>query len=143
MTERLIMLNVLHRAGSVLHLNGCRLQRCVHCGELLWDQNMRGDEARAGAYVEVVLREDASAAVAETRVVTAGSGVPMCYRGWADKAGHVLLPRETRAAKCRACAQGQEPALLDDDGVIFGVSGEPGTWGHAVDDAWSPCRGVR
>ena len=41
---------------------------------------------------------------------------------------------------CEGCAQGLVAAVLDENGTKSSVSGLPGTWCHAVEDAgWWPC----
>ncbi len=41
---------------------------------------------------------------------------------------------------CKSCSEGDEPVLLDVDGVLCSVSGEPGCWGHSYEDTWWPCQ---
>lgn len=40
---------------------------------------------------------------------------------------------------CHSCDKGDEPAMLDDNGVLCTVSGRPGQLCHAADDMWWPC----
>ncbi len=40
---------------------------------------------------------------------------------------------------CPGCIGGNEPVLLDEDGVLCSVSGNPGYWCHAYDGEWVPC----
>ena len=41
---------------------------------------------------------------------------------------------------CKWCKEGNEPAVLDIDGVLSSVSGTPGCWGHSYEDDWWPCQ---
>lgn len=40
---------------------------------------------------------------------------------------------------CKWCDAGDEPELLDEDGVKCSVSGKPGFWCHANSGEWWPC----
>ncbi len=40
---------------------------------------------------------------------------------------------------CKWCNEGNEPVVLDIDGVLSSVSGTPGCWGHNYEDTWWPC----
>ena len=40
---------------------------------------------------------------------------------------------------CLWCNRGEEPALLDVDGVRCDVSGNLGCWAHSHEDGWWPC----
>ncbi len=40
---------------------------------------------------------------------------------------------------CKWCDEGNEPAVLDVDGVLSSVSGNPGCWCHSEGDSWWPC----
>lgn len=41
---------------------------------------------------------------------------------------------------CKYCDEGNEPTVLDIDGVQSSISGQPGIWGHAYEDDWWPCQ---
>lgn len=41
---------------------------------------------------------------------------------------------------CRWCDAGDEPTVLDRDGVSSSISGQPGVWAHAYEDSWWPCQ---
>lgn len=43
------------------------------------------------------------------------------------------------AAKCPDCKRGLEAKILDTDGVLASISGEPGTWQHGVEEYYWPC----
>lgn len=43
------------------------------------------------------------------------------------------------AKTCVYCGRGQEVLALDNDGCLVSMTGKPGTWGHAYDDACWPC----
>lgn len=45
-----------------------------------------------------------------------------------------------KASICGWCDSGDRPELLDKDGVLSSLSGEPGTWCHAWDVYWWPCK---
>jgi len=53
--------------------------------------------------------------------------------------GEIVVIRFFGSSDCPSCEAGLEPQLLDVDGVLSAVSGLPGSWCHAVDDAWWPC----
>ncbi len=40
---------------------------------------------------------------------------------------------------CKWCDAGDEPSVLDRDGVQVDISGQPGLWAHAYEDSWWPC----
>lgn len=63
--------------------------------------------------------------------------------GLADSSGSVLLPEEERKSLCRDCERGEEVLLLDDRGVVVGLSSAPGVWSHAYDLSFWPCLGVK
>lgn len=46
----------------------------------------------------------------------------------------------TKPMSCRWCDEGDEPVLLDIDGVLSSVSGTPGCWGHSYEGNWWPCQ---
>lgn len=41
---------------------------------------------------------------------------------------------------CKWCDAGDEPSVLDRDGVQVEISGQPGLWAHAHEDSWWPCQ---
>lgn len=41
---------------------------------------------------------------------------------------------------CKSCDEGDEPNVLDIDGVRSSISGTPGCWAHAYEDDWWPCQ---
>ncbi len=41
---------------------------------------------------------------------------------------------------CKWCDKGDEPTVLDRDGVLSSISGQPGLWAHAYEDNWWPCQ---
>ena len=41
---------------------------------------------------------------------------------------------------CKSCDEGDEPVLLDIDGVRCCVGGNAGCWAHAHEDDWWPCQ---
>jgi hypothetical protein len=62
---------------------------------------------------------------------------------WKDLPAEV---KEDCAKLCRSCADvlsgkpNSGPWMLDSDGVNVEVSGKPGKWRHAWDDAWWSCK---
>ncbi len=41
---------------------------------------------------------------------------------------------------CKSCAEGNEPHVLDIDGLRSENTGKPGCWGHSYEDHWWPCQ---
>jgi hypothetical protein len=140
---RTIRTNVRHKAGELFTLNGCAVQRCVYCGELLWDSNMRGGGFSPGNHVDVLAPASSIDVGEVTFHYEPRLALQPCYEGVADKRGRFLEAAELRVGRCPSCREGQTPKLLDDDGVVQGVSGQPATWAHANTDGWWPCKGVR
>jgi hypothetical protein len=145
-----IKLNVIHRAGLPLTLNGHEVQRCEHCGDLLYCEHMPGEAMPVGAFISFVGQVANEAGRVNDLIVVhkiheemfERSEVLMCYVRVIDKEGNMLLSQGERKEVCEYCARGVYVKLLDADGVICGLSGEAGTWAHAADDKWWPCKGV-
>ena len=74
---------------------------------------------------------DAAARFGATRKLLLQSSSRKGEHTMADK----LIPMP-----CTSCDEGNEPHLLDIDGVRCSVSGTPGCWGHAYEDDWWPCQ---
>lgn len=41
---------------------------------------------------------------------------------------------------CKYCDAGDTPTVIDRDGVLSSLSGQPGCWGHSYGDDWWPCQ---
>lgn len=54
-----------------------------------------------------------------------------------DRAAREPVPEPI--AECPGCQQGDPPRLLDEDGTLVSLSGNPGRWGHAHDDYYWFC----
>lgn len=50
------------------------------------------------------------------------------------------MPDQKKIPECKYCAQGHEPALVDEDGTLCRISGKPGVLSHHIDDAFWPCK---
>jgi hypothetical protein len=50
-----------------------------------------------------------------------------------------LICHEDGRVLCKDCEIGDIPKLLDRDGVLSSLSGEPGTWCHAHEEFYWPC----
>jgi len=46
-----------------------------------------------------------------------------------------------KSPQCAWCAKGDEPAMLDKNGVLCSLSGTPGQLAHSYGDDWWPCPG--
>lgn len=40
---------------------------------------------------------------------------------------------------CEYCLLGDEPEVLDEDGVLSSITHKPGSWAHGVNDDWVLC----
>jgi len=58
-------------------------------------------------------------------------------RGWQDAKTDSVDPRSKRP--CPGCSKGDAPVLLDEDGTLSSLSGNPGRPGHGADDAYWFC----
>jgi hypothetical protein len=58
-------------------------------------------------------------------------------RGWQDAKADSVDPRSKRP--CPGCSEGEAPVLLDEDGTLSSVSGNPGRPGHGADDCYWFC----
>jgi len=44
---------------------------------------------------------------------------------------------------CRFCSDGDEPQLVDEDGVSVDISGNPGKLRHCYEDFWWACESIK
>lgn len=52
----------------------------------------------------------------------------------------VVIPESVSLdADCKYCAKGDMPIVLDRDGTLVSITGEPGVLSHAYEECWWPC----